>query len=351
MWHYTLYNELRIPPEEYNVLLTESPLNPKANREKTAQIMFETFRTPNMFLAVDAVLALYASGRTTGIVLDSGDGVTHSVPIYEGYSLPHAVQRLDLSGRAITEYLQKLLIESGHSFIHCVSQRGLMRDIKEKMCYVALDHDEEKKCTDIFDAAQMSVFQEYYDTLNVMERAQTMNIVFGGDVSRIIDQYLPQSAAQDDEFQSMKFRVKERCYELPDGAVITIGSERFRATECLFQPPLLGLNRAGVHDLLCASIMKCDKDIRNDLYRNVVLAGGSTMFYGFPERIQTELEKHASDAIDVHVIASPDRKNSVWTGGSILSSLSTLEEMWISKDYYDEVGPSLVHSRDVSLVI
>jgi len=137
----------------------------------------------------------------------------------------------------------------------------------------------------------------------------------------------------------------EKSYELPDGNIITIGNERFRCPEVLFQPSFIGMEAAGIHETTFNSIGKTDIDIRKDLYGNIVLSGGTTMFEGIEKRLQKDIENLAPTAMKIKVVAPPERKYSVWIGGSILASLSTFQQMWISKEEYEESGPSIVHRK------
>ena len=290
IWSYIYSRDnLSVMSEEHAVLLTEAPLNPFANREKAAEIFFEALNVPALFCSIQAILSLYASGRTTGVVMDSGDGVTHVVPVYEGFALPHAITRIDIAGRSITNYLQILLRRNGRVFTTS-SELEVVRQIKENCCVVAFNPAEQEK------------------------------------------QHQQQQATS--TFP----------YQLPDGSVVELGPETFRAPEVLFQPELVGSESRGVQDCLVGSVMQADLDLRRVLFSQIVLAGGSTMFPGFGDRLLNEIRRHSLSPKDmkIRIAAPPERLFSTWIGGSILASLSTFKSMWISRADYLEHGSRIL---------
>ena len=287
IWHYSFYNDLRVNPTDHPVLLTEPPLNKNTNKEKMAELMFDTFNVPAMYISMQAILSLYASGRTTGIVVDAGDGVTHIVPVYEGFAISHAIHRADIGGRDLTDYLRRLLRQRGYSLTSS-AEKEIVRDIKERLCYVALDPEKELKLAE-------------------------------------------------------KVAGIEKTYTLPDGENLTIGAERFMAPELFFNPAVSGSEESPLDDQIYNAIQQCDVDLRRDLYANIVLSGGSTMFPGLKERLHKELTELVPETMEIKIIAPPERRYSVWIGGSILSSLKTFSKLWVTRKEYKEDGPTSVY--------
>jgi len=305
LYDYTFgQQKLGINPRECKLLLTEPPMNPTKNREKMIEVMFEHYQFDGLYVAIQAVLTLYAQGLLTGVVVDSGDGVTHICPVYEGFALPHLTRRLDIAGRDITRYLIKLLLLRGYAFNHSADFETV-RIMKEKLCYVGYDIEQEQKL-----ALETTVLVE--------------------------------------------------SYTLPDGRVIKVGGERFEAPEALFQPHLINVEGVGVAELLFNTIQAADIDTRPEFYKHIVLSGGSTMYPGLPSRLERELkqlylervlrgEREKLSKFKIRIEDPPRRKHMVFMGGAVLADImKDRDNFWMTRKEYQEKGMRVMEKLGVS---
>ncbi|XP_011692528.1 PREDICTED: actin-related protein 2 isoform X1 [Wasmannia auropunctata] len=299
VWDYTFGKEkMNINPKECKILLTEPPMNPITNREKMIEVMFEKYGFAGTYIAIQAVLTLYAQGLISGVVVDSGDGVTHICPVFEEYALPHLTRRLDIAGRDITMYLIKLLLLRGYAFNHSADFETV-RMLKEKLCYIGYNIETEEKL-----ALETTVLVE--------------------------------------------------SYTLPDGRVIKVGGERFAAPEALFQPHLINVEAQGIAELVFSTIQAADIDIRSELYKHIVLSGGSTMYPGLPSRLEREIKqlylqrvlKNDTTKLNkfkIKIEDSPRRKDMVFMGGAVLAEITKdRDSVWITREEYEEKGLSVL---------
>jgi len=298
VWDYTFYEKLKVQPKECKIMLTEAPMNPVQNRKKMIEVMFEKYGFRSCYIAIQAVLTLYAQGLLTGVVVDSGDGVTHVVPVYEGFSLPHLTRRLDVAGRDVTRYLIKLLLLRGYAF-NRTADFETVRQIKEQLCYVGYDLELEKRL------------------------AQETTVLV-------------------------------RSYTLPDGRIIRVGGERFEAPEVLFEPHLIDVEGGGVQDILFDCINKADVDTRPEFYNHIVLSGGSTMYPGLPSRLEKEIKKLYLEKVlknnraqlakfKCRIEDPPRRKHMVFLGGAVLAEImKDKDHFWMNKSEYEEQGENVL---------
>ena len=283
IWDYMFSRELRVSPDNQCLLVTEPPLNPKSNREMMAQVLFERFNVPASYVVIPGQLSAYSNGRGTCMVVDIGETVTHTFNVYEGFTFRDAIKRVDIGGRELNQYLQKLMMNRGYCFT-TFSEIGQLRDIKEKLCFI--------KPT---------------KTDTVKDSLKNKSVVLA-DVGEI--------------------QLKDECTQCP---------------EVLFDPSLIGSSAPGIHQLVYESILACEYDVRRDLYPSICLSGGSTMFPGIKQRLTNELTDLFPQGTKFKVIAPPERRASVWIGGSIMASLTTFQDKWITKLQYDEYGPNVIH--------
>jgi actin-related protein 2 len=301
LWDYTFFERLKIDPKEHKILLTEPPMNPKGNREKMLNAMFETYNFEAAKVSIQAMLVLYAQGLLTGVVVDSGDGVTHVVPVWEGVCPPQLIRRLNVAGRHITRYLIKLLQVRGYAFNRSADFETV-RQIKEKYCYIGYDLAVEKRL-------------------------------------------------------ALETTVLMQSYTLPDGRVIKIGNERYEASEVLFKPSLLDLDSPGIHEMLYNMIQDADMDLRASFYKHIVLSGGTTMYPGLPSRLEKEVrdlylkgvlkgDKKRLGKFKLRIEDPPRRKHMVFLGGSVLADImKARDDFWISKQEWQEVGPNILNKK------
>lgn len=298
VWDYSFHEKMGIDCTEHKVLLTEPPMNPKANQKKMLEAMFETYGFEAAKVSIQAILVLYAQGLMSGVVVDSGDGVTHIVPVWEGIVPPLLIKRLNVAGRHITSYMIKLMQLRGYAF-NRTADFETVRQIKEKLCYVGYDLGVEKRL-------------------------------------------------------ALETTVLMQTYELPDGRVIKLGSERFEAPEILFNPGLVDSDAPGVHEMLFNMIQEADIDLRPAFYQHIVLSGGSTMYPGLPSRLEKEMRQLYLDRIlkgdterlskfKLRIEDPPRRKHMVFLGGSVLADImKDRPEFWIAKTEWEEEGERIL---------
>ncbi|RVW45218.1 Actin-related protein 2 [Vitis vinifera] len=336
IWDHAFFKELKIDPTECKILLTDPPLNPSKNRERMVETMFEKYNFAGVFIQIQAVLTLYAQGLLTGLVIDSGDGVTHVVPVVDGYSFPHLTKRMNVAGRHITSYLVDLLSRRGYA-MNRTADFETVREIKEKLCYISYDYKRE--------------YQLGLETTILVKN-----------------------------------------YTLPDGRVIKVGTERFQAPEALFTPlatlvhvniivttvsdksihnligaisplnsgywssltdfypELIDVEGDGMADMVFRCIQEMDIDNRMMLYQHIVLSGGSTMYPGLPSRLEKEIldrylevvlkgNKDGLKKLRLRIEDPPRRKHMVYLGGAVLAGImKDAPEFWISRQDYLEEG-------------
>jgi len=297
IWDHTFKDALKVDPRECKILLTDPPLNPVKNREKMVETMFETYDFGHVYIQVQAVLTLYAQGLLTGLVVDSGDGVSHAIPVKDGYAFPQHTKRLNVAGRHCTTYLCDLLRLQGYNF-NRTADFDTVRQMKEKLCYVSYDYEKE------------------------LMLARNTTVL-----------------------------VKE--YTLPDGRTIKVGAERFMAPEVMFKPSLIDeADGVGLHEQIFNCIQDMDIDNRMDMYSNIVLSGGSSMYPGFPTRLEREIKRLYLQRVlkgnkegmkklksALHIEDPPRRKHMVFLGGAVLADImKDRDDFWISRQEWQERG-------------
>ncbi|KAF9671430.1 hypothetical protein SADUNF_Sadunf12G0046800 [Salix dunnii] len=331
IWDHAFRECLLIDPKEHPMLLAEPSSNSQQQRERTAELMFEKYTAPALFLAKNAVLTSFASGRATSLVVDSGGGSTTITPVHDGYVIQKAVAFSPIGGELLTDCLMKSL-----------ESKGVM--IKPRYSFKRKE-------------IQPGVFQTVdIDIPNTTDSYKLYSQrVIASDIKECVCR-APDTPYDEGSYSNIPMTP----YELPDGQTIEIGADRFKIPDILFNPSLVqtipGMDNfveiapsvRGLPQMVIESINKCDVDIRRELFSSILLAGGTASMQQLKERLEKDLLEESPQAARVKVLASgnaTERRFSVWIGGSILASLGSFQQMWLSKSEYEEHGASYVQRK------
>jgi centractin len=301
-----IYQNLEIDNEEISehpILITEPLLNPYSNREKIASALFENLSAPAIFFASQPILSLFSTSSTSGVILESGEGVTQSCIVYEGYSIPNTYIRNNYGGKDVTEYFLTLLQRQGYSF-STTSEFEIVKKMKEDICFT-------------------SISGNINNPINIMS----------GNMELSSNKNKSESSG---------------IYNLPDGNAIKIGDERSLAPEILFNPSIIGSENLSFQEMIITSINKVDIDLRKNLYNNVLISGGNTLFKGIQEKFHSEIKNLAPKNMKVKLHTPGNRLLSCWSGGNVISILEIFKKMWVSREEWVEKGnKSIIHIKTI----
>ena len=279
-----------VKEESVPVVFAEPVFSSEPNREKLTELFFEQYNAPSISMTLQGILALVGTGRVTGLVLDCGHSGCQTVPIFESFVIPHSIGSMRVGGRDLDTLLAKLLAIRGTARLTKTNDKETLREIKEQICFC-------RKSAEIIDC-------EHVD------------------------------------------------FRLPDGHAISISRERFVVAEALFHPGYIGYEGdGGVAALVNESIKNSPIDLTKPLASNIIIAGGSSMFEGFPARLATEVKQRVSANMsrEVKVVATQDRVTSVWNGGKAFAELrESFEDRWMTKQEYQEYGAGFIQNKVMS---
>ncbi|CAN0916048.1 Actin-related protein 4 [Linum grandiflorum] len=331
IWDHAFRECLLVDPKEHPMLLAEPSSNSQQQRERTVELMFEKYNVPALFLAKNAVLTSFASGRATALVVDSGGGSTTVAPVHDGYVLQKAVTSCPIGGEFLSDCLLKSLESKG---VVIKPRYSFKRKETRPGEFQAVDVD----------------FPNTTESYRLYSQR-----VIASDIKECV------CRAPDTPYDEASYsNIPMTPYELPDGQTIEIGADRFKIPDILFNPSLaqtipgiesfaeVAPNVRGLPQMVIDSITRCDVDIRRELFGSILLSGGTASMQQLKERLEKDLAEESPQSARVKVLASgnsTERRFSVWIGGSILASLGSFQQMWFSKAEYEEHGASYVQRK------